>query len=134
MFKREDDMELPKRKYTKADLFVFAVLLVVLLVFLLRTAAAPDADSFTVQTADGTSTYSLSGSGSLCCMSNGIEIEIRYGGGEVFVAQSGCPDGICVNTGAISKAGESIVCVPAQLVISIPHGDMGENHEDFIIG
>ena len=37
----------------------------------------------------------------------------------VRVSDSDCPGQDCVHTGAISRAGQSIVCLPAQVVISI---------------
>ena len=36
----------------------------------------------------------------------------------VRVSDSDCPGQDCVHTGAISRAGQSIVCLPAQVVIS----------------
>ena len=39
--------------------------------------------------------------------------------GGVYVSDSDCPGQDCVHTGAISRAGQSIVCLPAQVVISI---------------
>ncbi|MBQ4353539.1 MAG: NusG domain II-containing protein [Clostridia bacterium] len=127
-------MDLPKRKPTKTDALVFAVLLVLLVLLVFRSNAAPDAAFFTVETPDGSETFSLAASGTLAYDLDGMHIEIRYENGGVWVEKSGCPDGICVNTGTISRAGESIVCVPARLVISIPNGRDTENHEDFIIG
>lgn len=37
----------------------------------------------------------------------------------VRVSESDCPGQDCVHTGAISRAGQSIVCLPAQVVISL---------------
>ena len=37
----------------------------------------------------------------------------------VRVSDSDCPGQDCVHTGAISRAGQSIVCLPAQVVISL---------------
>ena len=37
----------------------------------------------------------------------------------VRVADSDCPGQDCVHTGAITRAGQSIVCLPAQVVISL---------------
>lgn len=37
----------------------------------------------------------------------------------VSVIHSDCPDKICVNTGKISNVGQSIVCLPARLVVEI---------------
>ena len=37
----------------------------------------------------------------------------------VRVSDSDCPGQDCVHTGPISRAGQSIVCLPAQVVISL---------------
>lgn len=125
-------MELPKRKLTVYDILVMALLAAVLLFFLIRSALVSDASFFIVQTPDGVESYSLASSGTLSYTLNGMDVVIRYGEGRVCVISSGCPDQTCVNTRAISKPGESIICVPAQLVIMIP-GDGGHD-EDFIVG
>lgn len=39
--------------------------------------------------------------------------------GEVFVNSASCKNQICVNTGKISKKGESIVCLPNKVIVEI---------------
>lgn len=39
--------------------------------------------------------------------------------GEVYISEATCPDKVCVNTGRISKKGQSIVCVPNRIVVTI---------------
>lgn len=39
--------------------------------------------------------------------------------GEVFVSNASCKNQICVNTGKISKKGESIVCLPNKVIVEI---------------
>ena len=46
--------------------------------------------------------------------------------GEAFVKTADCPDMTCVNTGRISKAGQTIICLPNRIVIKI----INENSED----
>ena len=43
-------------------------------------------------------------------------------GGTARVAEASCPDRICVRQGAIQYAGESIVCLPHKLVITVQGG------------
>lgn len=45
--------------------------------------------------------------------------------GEVFVSEANCNNNECVNQGSISKEGQSIICLPHKLVISI----VGDNDE-----
>lgn len=42
--------------------------------------------------------------------------------GTAQVVEADCPDQICVNHGAIRYAGESIVCLPHKLVVSVEGG------------
>ena len=37
-----------------------------------------------------------------------------------------CPDQICVNHRAVSREGESIICLPNQVVISVTDGEEAE--------
>ncbi|MDD6222244.1 MAG: NusG domain II-containing protein, partial [Lachnospiraceae bacterium] len=43
--------------------------------------------------------------------------------GEVRVTEADCPDMICVTKGSISRTGQTIVCMPHQLVIRIISND-----------
>lgn len=43
--------------------------------------------------------------------------------GEVRVTEADCPDRICVTMGSISRTGQTIVCMPHQLVIRIISND-----------
>ena len=42
------------------------------------------------------------------------------------VSSTSCPDLVCVRTGVISKAGQSIVCVPNEIVIRLVTADGGK--------
>ena len=43
-------------------------------------------------------------------------------GGKVQVVEASCPDRVCVRQGAVQYAGESIVCLPHRLVITVQGG------------
>ena len=47
------------------------------------------------------------------------------GDGKARVVEASCPDRICVGQGAIQYAGESIVCLPHKLVITVRGGASG---------
>lgn len=40
-------------------------------------------------------------------------------GGKADMVQADCPDGICVNQKAISKNGESIICLPNKITVTV---------------
>ncbi len=49
----------------------------------------------------------------------GVTLTITVKDGSIFVAHSDCRDGICRKTPPISRAGQSIVCAPAGVVVRI---------------
>ena len=46
--------------------------------------------------------------------------------GAARVVEASCPDQICVNQGAVRYAGESIVCLPHKLVITVRGGQAND--------
>ena len=51
-----------------------------------------------------------------------IELEgatVTVEGGTIAITESDCPDRVCINTGKISKEGQSIICVPGEIVITV---------------
>ncbi len=40
-------------------------------------------------------------------------------GGEAFMSSADCPDKLCVNQGRISNSGESIICLPNKLSVTV---------------
>ena len=50
--------------------------------------------------------------------------------GKAMVQEASCPDGICVRHRPISKVGETIVCLPHQLVVKVVSS--GENQVDSV--
>ncbi len=66
-------------------------------------------------------------------VSRGIRITIVVSDGCVAVTECGCPDQVCVKTGAVSRPSEMIACVPAGVVIRIPASGEGEV-PDYVLG
>lgn len=52
-------------------------------------------------------------------------------GGKAFVKSASCPDGICSSHRAVSKDGESIICLPNKVVIEIRA--RGQGQPDIIV-
>lgn len=48
------------------------------------------------------------------------------GEGEARITEANCPDQICVEHRAVSKAGETIVCLPNEIVIKIVAAEGGD--------
>ena len=47
---------------------------------------------------------------------------VMINGGKVSVSEASCKNKVCVRHGAISRSGESIVCLPNRLVVRIESG------------
>ena len=63
-------------------------------------------------------------------------LDHQASGGEmgVCVARSDCPTQDCVHTGTITRSGQSIVCLPARVIIRLEGGAPGTGDVDAITG
>lgn len=67
-----------------------------------------------------------------------VVIEGRYGGsntlrienGTAYLLDATCPDKLCVRQGMIEKQGQSIICLPNEVVIEI-HGEENEKENEY---
>ena len=64
---------------------------------------------------------------------NGYTLTVAADGDSVWIADSDCPTQDCVHTGHIRRAGQSIVCLPAQVVIHL-EGAASAGTPDVIVG
>ncbi len=46
--------------------------------------------------------------------------------GQAWIEEASCPDGLCVKMGHISRTGQSVVCLPNQVVVEITGGSGSE--------
>ena len=49
----------------------------------------------------------------------GIDMELELSPGMACVLHSDCPDQICVNTGWLSESGQTAVCLPNRVTVTI---------------
>ncbi len=68
--------------------------------------------------------------------SRGYTLHVLVRDGGVEVSQADCPTQDCVHTGWIGRAGESIVCLPARVIIQLVRTDGGSDPGgvDVVIG
>lgn len=66
--------------------------------------------------------YDLSSDRELKIDSRGHSLTVVIEDGEVYVAESSCPDKVCKKSGRISSASGLIACVPAGVSIKIEGG------------
>ena len=108
-----------KRRKIIADLIlIFCVVLVALSVFLVAFLKSEDGVLVSVRIGDGESVmYSLSEDGEYKLLGGKNILVIKDG--KAYMSHADCPDKTCVRTGAISKTGEQIICLPNRVYISI---------------
>lgn len=122
--------EAPSRKIKNDIIFIAILLAVVSLVGLAFFIFRDEGDTVTV-TVDGAvyAEYSLA---------ENTRLDIRTGDGDsesnvliikdgvAYVESATCPDGICASHKPISREGESIVCLPHRVVITVHTSDKNE--------
>ena len=65
---------------------------------------------------------------------NGCTLRVTFGSGSAQVTASDCPTQDCVHTGKITRGGQSIVCLPARIVIQLEGGPAADSGVDLVIG
>ena len=79
---------------------------------------------------DGERTYSGNGYTLHVCLA-ASQGETGLG---LYVADADCPTQDCVHTGTITRAGQSIVCLPARIIIRLEGGAVDKDAPDVVIG
>ena len=79
---------------------------------------------------DGERTYSGNGYTLHVCLA-ASQGETGLG---LYVADADCPTQDCVHTGIITRAGQSIVCLPARIIIRLEGGPVDADAPDVVIG
>ncbi len=116
-----------KRRLAFDALLALVLLGMALLCFLLLRPKAGDGAVVRVYI-DGelASEHSLSDDGEYVL--NGGTNVLTISGGTAAVTRAECPDHVCVRTGAISRVGERIVCLPNRVMVEI----VGDSELDFV--
>ena len=111
--------------FRAGDAAAILVILVsaILLLFLLGGSEAAEVQ---ILSDNGTETISLDSPKRYTVSSGGCTLTIAVENRSVRVEESDCPGGDCMHTGAISRAGQSIVCMPGHVVVKI----VGEETSD----
>ena len=119
-----------KTKY-RLDIIVIAAIHLASLALLLVMTLNKEEGSVVVVEIDGATvaTYSLDRDGeySLNGGTNVLVIE----DGKAYLNYSNCPDHTCEKTGKIQYVGQSIICLPNKVAITIK-GDVAEGGVDFV--
>ena len=66
--------------------------------------------------------------------SGGYTLRVVLTAEGVRVEEADCPTQDCVHTGTIRRPGQSIVCLPARVIIRLEGGTAGQDDPDVVIG
>ncbi len=104
-------------KWRKGDFIIIAVVVLIAVGIWLfpfgRGARATKVEIYS----DGKLSYTHSMDGEFEEEVSGCTVKLSNG--EASISSATCPDKVCVHTGAISKSGEIIVCVPNRVSVKI---------------
>ena len=119
-------MKYPSLPLTRGDRAIYLVLVSALLLSFLCSLAAPlfRGNAGTVRIdADGVvSVFPLGTDADYTVTSRGYTLIVSVCGGGVSVSSADCPDRLCEKTGVIRCAGQSVVCLPARVIVTVEGG------------
>lgn len=61
-------------------------------------------------------------------------LTVEYAAGSARVLFSDCPTQDCVHTGAVSRGGQSVVCLPGRLILRLEGGTPDPDAVDAVLG
>lgn len=117
---------IPKTGIRAGDLFVIAAVLAAALCSFLvpYVLSSGTGTAVLIRTEADVQTYPLHVIREISVQSAGHSLIVTVENDTVRVSATDCPNGVCLATGAISVPGQSIVCAPARVLITI-QGDGG---------
>lgn len=125
-----------KRARTKVGIPDIAVCISVVLLaaMLLIPSRSAEASTVLVRTAEGETYYALDRDFSKTVISAGHTLTLEIKDGGVRIADSDCPDGLCVAGGWAYDSSELLVCAPAEVLVRIQGTGGDDADADFIAG
>lgn len=57
---------------------------------------------------------------------NGGENTLVIENGSAYMQEANCPDGVCKRHSKINKSGESIICLPHKVIVTVSNGEEAE--------
>lgn len=127
-----------RTRFSFADaLVILSVLSVAALLFLCfpRGAASdPSENRLVIRTSSEVLSYPLSVDRSVSLSSDGYTLTVEIRDGRARVSDSDCPDKICQRTGWISRKGETVICAPAAVRLTVTDRRGGTGDADSVIG
>ncbi len=108
------------RWVSRWDILPVALCLLVAAVLGVWSFCAASAQTLRVTTPTGEAVYSLSQEREISvCGRDGLTVVISIENGAAFVKTADCPDHVCVKTGRLSRGGQTAVCLPAGVMLTV---------------
>ena len=110
-----------KKPWCKGDIWLFGgIVLVALLLWLLRSFFAAEG-TFVQVSVEGKSVklFAITDKIDLKCEGVGGYNRLRVENGKAWIEEADCPDGICQHHAPISRTGDSIICLPHRLTVTV---------------
>lgn len=109
----------------KRDFILAAVLLIIGIIAYLCMKLLPGTGSEVKVYVDGkeTASYRLETDGTYEIKGENGSNTLVIRDGEAMMKDADCPDRLCVKQGSINKNGESIVCLPHKVIVTVEGGD-----------
>ncbi|MBQ7820783.1 MAG: NusG domain II-containing protein [Clostridia bacterium] len=123
--------------YIKAwDIAIIAAVLATAIVIAAFCLLVPtgESESFYIKHDGEITEYPLAEDTVVDVVSNGISLRVECKNRAVRVISADCPDRLCEKNGEIKLTGESVVCLPAKLIIGINSGERSTYEADGIVG
>ena len=126
----EDKTPTPKKSY-RLDIIIIAAILLVSFALLLVVTLSKEEGSVVVVEIDGNvvATYPLNENAEYSL--NGGTNNLIIANGKAYLNYSNCPDHTCEKTGKIQYVGQTIICLPNKIAITIK-GDVADGGVDFV--
>lgn len=127
-----------RTRFSFADVLVMlsVLLIAALLLFGSFRSSGNDSSDFllVIRTQSDVLSYPLSSDRTVTVASGGYTLTVEIRDGRARVRETDCPDKICQRTGWISRKGETVICAPAavRLTVTDPKGGVGD--ADSVIG
>lgn len=115
----------------RIDIIVVASLLLLSLIVLLVIGLTRKDGAYAEVTADGEviASYPLSADGEYV-LNGGTNI-LTIKDGTAYMSYSSCPDHVCENTGKVRYVGETIICLPNKLTVTVK-GEPSDDSVDLV--
>ena len=107
------------RLFRKADILVYIFIAVIAVGIFLTSNQKNEAACLLINCGGSEKTFDITRDTSFELENNGYTLTVIIENGEVFVSETDCPDRICRITGRITRPGQSIICVPAEISLTL---------------